>query len=630
MKYCKVLVLLSAVLVISPLAMSQNKEAEVAWSRIKSNPEYVYGEGVGGTVKEADNNALHDLQSKISLHLESVFDTEDTEINRNGSLDSRSVVNMLVKTYTAGTLTNTEKFLISDQPDAKVGRYIKRTEIARIFEYRKSRITEMLDIASSAESKGRIDIALRNYYWAYILARSLQHPAAMMYTNKADNVAHTVISWVPEHMNIILDDIRVRVLRRRGDDVDLFFTYKGKPVSSLDFTYQDGRDWTSIASVQDGLATLELAAGFHTSSYKIAIEFMYEEEAIIDSDIRNTISVIKAPNNLQRQSYIAVPSEDSPQELPIAEPAAVTDAGETYLATNTFSTLDHNGYKMPDQTADSAKYKRIVNQIVSAMRSGNTYSVETLFTEHGKAAFDVLIKYGEASVIATPPLQYYRFLDQTIVRGVKMQFKFSASGLRKSFVEDIVFTFNAAGKIDNLTFGLDKTAQDDILGNDAWNDTTRYAIMQFLENYKTAFAMKDIDYIQGVFDKDATIITGYVTKRAVNTSPDNGGITMKVDNIAYQTYTKDEYIKKLAKSFASKEFINIRFSSNEVIKLGKGGESYAIQIMQDYYSSNYGDKGFLMLIVDANDPSAPIIKLRTWQPEPDPEFGYYGLWMIKG
>ena len=35
------------------------------------------------------------------------------------------------------------------------------------------------------------------------------------------------------------------------------------------------------------------------------------------------------------------------------------------------------------------------------------------------------------------------------------------------------------------------------------------------------------------------------------------------------------------------------------------------------------DKGYLMLLVDINEPKKPLIKLRTWQPEKDPNFGLY-------
>lgn len=51
---------------------------------------------------------------------------------------------------------------------------------------------------------------------------------------------------------------------------------------------------------------------------------------------------------------------------------------------------------------------------------------------------------------------------------------------------------------------------------------------------------------------------------------------------------------------------------------------YGVQIAQDYYSTNYADKGYLFLMVDINDPERPLIKVRTWQPEKDPNFGLYG------
>ena len=84
-------------------------------------------------------------------------------------------------------------------------------------------------------------------------------------------------------------------------------------------------------------------------------------------------------------------------------------------------------------------------------------------------------------------------------------------------------------------------------------------------------------------------------------------------------------MRNLEHCFASNEFINIRFANNDVVKAGNGGETYGIQIRQDYYSSTYGDTGYLFLMVDVNNPDTPVIKVRTWQPEKDPDFGIYGL-----
>ena len=150
--------------------------------------------------------------------------------------------------------------------------------------------------------------------------------------------------------------------------------------------------------------------------------------------------------------------------------------------------------------------------------------------------------------------------------------------------------------------------------------------MNFLENYKTAYGLKRLDYIRSIFDDDAVIIVGNIVRQAKMTiNPETGVATTSNNTIIKKNrYTKDQYLDNLKKCFGSQEYINIRFANNDVIKLAKGGELYAIQIAQDYYSTTYGDKGYLFLIVDINDPEKPIIKVRTWQPDKDPNFGLYG------
>ena len=95
--------------------------------------------------------------------------------------------------------------------------------------------------------------------------------------------------------------------------------------------------------------------------------------------------------------------------------------------------------------------------------------------------------------------------------------------------------------------------------------------------------------------------------------------------IKFTRQSKQEYIRNLEHCFKGNEYINIRFANNDIIKSGKGGETYGIQIKQDYYSSTYGDTGYLFLMIDVNDPDNPIIKVRTWQPERDPNFGIIGI-----
>ena len=63
-----------------------------------------------------------------------------------------------------------------------------------------------------------------------------------------------------------------------------------------------------------------------------------------------------------------------------------------------------------------------------------------------------------------------------------------------------------------------------------------------------------------------------------------------------------------------KEWINIKFGQTTVEQSSQRN-MYGICLLQDYYSSNYGDHGYLFLLIDAKDTENPIIRVRTWQPE---------------
>ena len=158
-----------------------------------------------------------------------------------------------------------------------------------------------------------------------------------------------------------------------------------------------------------------------------------------------------------------------------------------------------------------------------------------------------------------------------------------------------------------------------------WPVEARQTLMEFLENYKTAYALKRIDYLRQIFDDDAVIIVGHVAQRYA-TGKDQVALPSFSNNVYIKRtqYSKEQYLKNLEACFRSNEFVNIRFANNDVRK-AKEGEEYGIQIKQDYYSTNYGDQGYLYIQVDLNERKQPIIKVRTWQPEPDPEIGLFGL-----
>ena len=149
-------------------------------------------------------------------------------------------------------------------------------------------------------------------------------------------------------------------------------------------------------------------------------------------------------------------------------------------------------------------------------------------------------------------------------------------------------------------------------------------ILQFMEDYKTAYCLKNIDFIQKIFDDDALIIVGNVLKK-YKSSDSFYFSGLSEDEIKYQRLTKSEYINRLKRIFTTNEFINIHFEDNVVKKANKDLSIYGIQIAQHYASDTYADKGYLFLMVDLRDTINPIIHVRTWQPRKNDDGSIYGL-----
>ena len=580
------------------------------WDAVKGNSAYLYGEGWGATVAEADEQALNDLISKISVHVTGSVSHEEFEKSDNKGIEGKSVFNSSVRTYSQATLNNTHKVVIKNEPDAHVGRWMRRAEIDKIFEGRKHKIKDYVSSAINAEGDGKVDVALKDFYWVLCLVKSLRYPNEMNYvTDDGEDVL--LVNWIPRQINEIFSNLKLSVLNKNGADMEVYITYMGKPVSSIDYSFFDGRDWSNLYSAKDGVGVVELAPGNSASNIQIKIEYEYRGEARIDKDVESVMQIL--PSSVMRHAYMNL---NTKKEKAKKESENSLD--------NSFSKISPAIYKRPAKIEDTLGCSHKIKQVISAITCKDYDSVKPLFTQEGYEVYTQLLKYGKAKIVGNPLCELYQSNENIIARGLQMSFSFN-SGARKSFVEDVVFYFNNEGLVDNITFGLGDVAVNDILCKGLWNEQARFALMSFLENYKTAYALKRLDYISTIFDDDAVIITGRLVKvPAHRTGPENQTMNFQNEIIKYNRYTKDSYLRQLETSFNSKEYINLRFADNDVRKLGKGGEVYAIQISQEYFSSNYGDKGYLFLMVDINNPKAPIIKVRTWQPEKDTDFGVYG------
>ena len=593
-------------LMLSGAAYAQSVE------EIKASDDYLSGEGWGESLKAADNAALQDLISKISVSVESKFENIEEEITDQMSVDSRSACRSVVNTYSQATLQNTQRLVIENEPDAHVFRFVKRSEVDKIFESRRLKVLDMVASASRAVEKGKVDDALRYYYWSYCLLQSI--PGA----NSVVDNGHVLTHWIPEQMNEVFGGVKAYKVNEKDGVAEICVTYKGQPVTSLDYTYFDGMDWSSLYGAKDGRGFVELRPGMTTENLKIKCEYEYSGEAHIDKEISTVVNVMKG--RVFRNAYVMVEEKvnddenDNTNLIGSLDKKSETNESEQ-IEKQTISLLS---------VEDAAPYNKSIQTVITAIKSGNYASAEVCFTEDGRDMYRRLISYGQARIMGDPTFAFYTIgTDEVTCRSVPMSFSFNNNG--RKFVEDVTFTFNKEGKIDYLAFALDEKSTTDILQHSMWSEYARKILAEFLENYKTAYALKRLDYIRSIFDDNAVIITGKVVTRQTSAYGEVGGEYLNNKYVQYTRQGKEQYMRNLERCFNSNEYINIRFANNDVVKAGVGGEVYGIQIKQDYYSTNYGDTGYLFLMVDLNDPRQPVIKVRSWQPERDPNFGLIDL-----
>lgn len=180
--------------------------------------------------------------------------------------------------------------------------------------------------------------------------------------------------------------------------------------------------------------------------------------------------------------------------------------------------------------------------------------------------------------------------------------------------QELVINFNREGLIDNVLMAMDQQRYADLLGAHITLDdfARRQVIVDFVENFRTAYNRKDISYLTTVFSDDAIIITGKVLK------PRRSGGDVKMlspERIEYTSQTKEQYLTGLKRTFKVNKYIDVGFEDIEVMRHPVRKNIYGVTLKQDWKSSRYNDTGFVFLMIDFTDELQPVIQVRTWQPE---------------
>lgn len=573
---------------------------------IKKNSNYIWGEGYGTTMSDAEGEALRQMSVQISV---SVYNSSyDEESNDN------SVQKAVLQSVSSAKFTNVQMRVLEEEPNARVFCFMPRSEVKKMFEKRASHITNMVDAGKTAESRMMIDEALRNYYWALVLAKTTPEPVEIEFNDKkgeATSLLPIKIKSVLAMINASVDEIQ------DGKNLILGFTYNGKPVSSLNFKYNDGQSIVGPIVARDGIGEASMASIPADGKLHLTYELRFRNEVDpTDSDIAGAFNAGILPNI---NSSVAIAIKNNSKK----KAAAPVLASAEMLAAQ--PTNDKRSIAM--QNADNTNdLQQAVLAVEAAISSNNPKSAFNYFTPEGYTLFaNLMAKNGKVTLVGKAQSHNFIIADGYIIgraTNIKRQFR---NG--KAFMEKLVYRFNPESrKIESVAFALTQRAENDIMNAAAsWPEVSRWAILNFMEDYQTAFALKRTDYINSIFSDDALIITGTILKKLNNAerafdrskSLDLGG----PKDIAYSQLSKTEYIDRLRKIFSTREYVHLQFEDNvtRMIDLPaingiNKGAAFGIEIKQRYESTGYSDDGYLTMVFDTRG-KLPIIHVRLWQPD---------------
>lgn len=627
----KALIFLMILLAAIHVAGQDYQEYQGIIEQIKKQTSvYKYGEGRGSSQAMADAAAEADLAKRINGTVSvnngsnmSYDPTTGGDESVSSAIDYSSTVNLRNAEY-----LRWEKLFNEETTDYFTFVYVGVEDLRAAEEERRNQIVEWVAEGINQEKMMNIAGALRYYNWAYATAAHF-NDRVKVWVNDTEKDA---LTWLPNKIESVLGNIRVSAkpdgIIYTPDDFDKYHvifdvTYGGHKVSGLDLNYFNGqRNVRSHA--KDGEAALLYPSAPEGGKINIRIEYAYRAEAEAGYD-ESLKSAIKGGSDYKAGalSSLSIPCTFKNNEVKI-KPNNVAVAEKAKLSAE--ARKEEVLYKEPRKTIDrdtliSNDMMCILKmqKVEQAIRSNDLATIDELFTPDGLKSFKRMTREAKLTVVGHPEYRVEKTDLVTIGKGIPLSVK-TRKGNHVT-KEKLVFRFdNFSGKISSVAYALTERAENDIFRKADWNINSRYSLLQFMEDYQTAFMVKDSVYIKNVFSDNAIIIIGTFSKGGKSKFIESNQIISGNKQINYKRWNKDQYMANLRQLMKTKDWVHISFEENEISKIETGdqlgnSEALWIEIRQNWsVSGGYNDTGYLALQINLK-PQGSQINVRTFTPE---------------
>ena len=257
---------------------------------------------------------------------------------------------------------------------------------------------------------------------------------------------------------------------------------------------------------------------------------------------------------------------------------------------------------------------RILNEVNAAQRAGRSLNFSAMGQLNVRVQQSMAMLWENTPFVCTDE----EVIEHCIttgsgyqVRNIPLMMKPTGERLfNEDDYQEAVISFDRQGNVESFYLCISMNLYMNVIkSNIELTDLRRrQMILDYVEQFRTSYNQKDINFLNQVFSEDALIITG----RVITQKQPEGFITQK---IRYNKQNKQQYLNNLRKVFKTTKYIHVSFDDIEVMRHPTNPNFYGVTLHQGWTSNTYHDEGYIFLLWDFRNENAPEIHVRTWQPD---------------
>ena len=584
--------ILLIVSVFANVVFAQMKPKEL--EAIKNDTSLYYGlSRIYDSPDEAAENAKTELYNSIAKNCGSnaIYFSENGDINKQ--LEN---IIMTFKERIEEKLTDRAVVEDDSKEEYQYIMCLKHSDFREMCNDRVNDIQRYISKGIKMENEACMEDALKSYYWALMLTYAHPQGKKLLFHGESGTIDY---EWLVERIggnDGILKSFNFIVPKENGIEIQddgllvklKVKTSNGNDVANLRCECHDGKKYMPN-TVRDGKLIVKVHDK-EMKNLKIKVNYDFKDDAKkMNTAVSNAIELIRVPrfsNNIYTidlEKTISVKKDEEAKG---------------------WNKIERNN------SVDEETYLGKMLLIENALRCGEIAMARNCFSTEGYNMLDTLSHYGKMTVVGKPEYKFLKYKDEVICRSILMQFDFRNT---VGFSQEVVFRFDTINKVvTSLAFRLSNQSEYDIISKTKWPEESRLILVNFLEDYQTAYALKRHRYLESIYSDDALIIVGRLVKKTE--IPDRMTLKLTAEEAELKKYDKDTYMKNLSMCFKNNEYIRLRFTETDFTRANNTNDVYGVRVRQEYFSSSYGDVGYLFLLVDLRG-SMPLIHVRAWQPD---------------